>query len=428
MAKIDLEHLPTGIRIRTFKSGSQSIRIHFNYRGVECRETLANFEPTKANIRYAANLRGEILMAIMQGTFHYGDYFPNSERATLFGMKSKQVLIKTLLKNVQEDAEKTAEVSTYTPYRRMIKKHLMPAFGEICIGDLKPYHIREFIKNLKKPVKDKKTGVISYKPLKCKSVKNILIQLRKVVNRALIDELIHKNPFDNIVLSEILPKESFKSEYVIDPFEMWEIQTIINSLPPSEKAMAQFWFFTGLRPSELMALEWQDVNFDKGTVFIDRAIVYWRLKDPKTKSGKRLIMLLPPALEALTLQKTYALNRKKRVFFNPKNKRVWSHDQQLRAWWIGVCEQAGVRYRNPYQCRHTFATLLVSKGENILWIADQMGHVDTEMVIRTYAKKPKFTTGYQFKNNWDMIFKETRFPSNLDALRHVNELPLHAAS
>jgi len=412
MAKIDLDNLPTGIRVRTFKSGKQSIRIHFNYNGIECRETLINFEVTKSNIKYASNLRGEILRAIADGTFNYADYFPNSKRAKIFGLPNKKEYISTLLDAFQKEAEEKREVSTYTPYRRIVNKHLKPAFGDMQIGNLKSYHIQDFIQSLKKTVtsKSKTTGkeVTVEVRVKAKTIRNILIPLRGVVNKALTRNLIHQNPFSNIILKELLPNECFESDYVVDPFSIQEIHTIIDRLPVSERYMVQFWFFTGLRPSELMALEWQDVNFTEGVVHIDRAMVYKRIKSTKTHAGKRNIVLLPPALEALKAQKAASATDSSRIFINPGKNKPWEHDQQLRDWWERVCKKAAVRYRNPYQCRHTYATMLLSSGESVLWIADQMGHVDSEMVIRTYAKKPTISTDYQCKNDWGAFFDQNR--------------------
>ncbi|TIE15680.1 site-specific integrase, partial [Legionella pneumophila] len=65
---------PRGVSIREWETGS-AIRIIFSYRGVQCRETL-KLEPTKANLKYADRLRGEIINAIALGTFNYADYFP----------------------------------------------------------------------------------------------------------------------------------------------------------------------------------------------------------------------------------------------------------------------------------------------------------------------------------------------------------------
>lgn len=45
-----------------------------------------------------------------------------------------------------------------------------------------------------------------------------------------------------------------------------------------------------------------------------------------------------------------------------------------------------MRYRYPYQLRHTFASWALSSGENPLWVARQMGHKDVSMVLRVYGR------------------------------------------
>jgi hypothetical protein len=51
-----------------------------------------------------------------------------------------------------------------------------------------------------------------------------------------------------------------------------------------------------------------------------------------------------------------------------------------------VLKRAGIRMRGLYQTRHTFATLALSSGEAIGWVAEMLGHANTEMVIRHYHK------------------------------------------
>ncbi|EFL91459.1 hypothetical protein REG_1604 [Candidatus Regiella insecticola LSR1] len=48
-------------------------------------------------------------------------------------------------------------------------------------------------------------------------------------------------------------------------------------------------------------------------------------------------------------------------------------------------KRAGIRYRNPYQTRHTFATMHISQGANLFWLASQMGHKGPEMLFRHYG-------------------------------------------
>jgi len=67
-----------------------------------------------------------------------------------------------------------------------------------------------------------------------------------------------------------------------------------------------------------------------------------------------------------------------------------------------------VRYRNPYQTRHTFASMMLSAGDSILWLAKQMGHKNTKMIIEVYAKwiaQPNTESGYKRVKDWSMAVK-----------------------
>ena len=52
---------------------------------------------------------------------------------------------------------------------------------------------------------------------------------------------------------------------------------------------------------------------------------------------------------------------------------------------LPTLRKAGIRYRNPYQTRHTFATQMISRGANLFWLASQMGHKGPEMLFRHYV-------------------------------------------
>ena len=49
-------------------------------------------------------------------------------------------------------------------------------------------------------------------------------------------------------------------------------------------------------------------------------------------------------------------------------------------------KNANVRYRNPYQTRHTYASMMLSAGEHPMWVARQMGHAAWTMIARVYGK------------------------------------------
>ena len=144
-----------------------------------------------------------------------------------------------------------------------------------------------------------------------------------------------------------------------------------------------------MRTSELVALKWGDIDWLRKIVRISRAKTQHATEHetPKTRRGARDVKLLPPAIEALTAQKKNSFLAYGAVFLNPLYGEPWTGDQAIRKLaWIPAIKKAGIRYRNPYQTRHTYASMMLSAGEYPVWIAGQMGHADTAMIFRNYGR------------------------------------------
>ena len=117
-----------------------------------------------------------------------------------------------------------------------------------------------------------------------------------------------------------------------------------------------------------------------------RAKVGGQFKTTKTKSGFRTVDLNDQSEAALKNQLT--LNRVHEVvFLDEKYSRPWNCDQWIRKRvWIPALRNANVKYRNPYQTRHTFASHMLTNGKDPSWLAQQMGHKDWGMLRKTYAR------------------------------------------
>ncbi|HAT1993768.1 site-specific integrase [Fluoribacter dumoffii] len=384
----DAPKTANGVVVRKWPSGKTTLRISFYYRGVRCFEPI-KIEATAANIKYAERLRGEILNAIERGTFSYTDYFPNSKRAYIFGHVKSKITIGELLREFLEEAKSTKEASTFRGYKRVCDGHLFPMFDTVKIQDLQPAILRKWIRNLN---------------CTTKTVANILIPLRAVIEQALVDQYIKENPLNSIIVDKLLNKETKKSDYKPDPFSVDEINLILNNSEGQVRLLFQFAFFTGLRVSELIGLRWEDVDFQNQIIHVEETIVAKEAKGPKTEAGVRDVLLLPPALEALEQQKQYTFSLKGRVFHNPQTNKPWETSQQIRrTQWMHILKRAGIRYRNTYQTRHTYASMMLSQGENIMWVSRQLGHVDVEMVIKTYGRwipDSSSQSGYRPVHDW----------------------------
>lgn len=201
----------------------------------------------------------------------------------------------------------------------------------------------------------------------------------------------------------MVDKKTRSSDWEDDPFNQDEIKAILSEAKDQARNLFQFAFCSGLRTSELIALEWGDIDWLNGIIRVSRAVVLKKEKGTKTKSGQRDVLLLPPALEALQNQKKFTFIEGGRVFYNPRTNTSWETDAQIRkTCWAHILKKASVRYRNPYQTRHTYASMMLSAGENSLWVA-KMGHKDTEMIIKNYDRWiPDTSTlaGYTPVNDW----------------------------
>ncbi|WP_303230456.1 site-specific integrase [Comamonas kerstersii] len=368
------QKLPTGVKIREMKSGDR-LQIFFVWNEQSCRELLPICPINKASIKYAENLRNEIRRKIADGSFKYGDYFPDSPRAKQATADAR--LMRELLDQQLETYKKQVDngqlsPSTYKGYYKSITGERMAHWDKWQLKDVTPSALRDWISDM---------------DCTSKAIRNMLIPLRSVFEDALNDGAIDFNPFDRIALAKLIRQTSKASDYVVDPFTLEERAAILKACRADELPMFQFWFETGLRPGELQALEWQHIDFDKVTARIEQNQVAGVIKGPKTESGKRTIDLSPDAIAALKTQKSISFMRGKRVWLNPRTLKPWETDAQVRKTaWLPLMERAGIKYRNPYQIRHTYASTRLTAGANPWYIADQMGHADVTMVFKTYGK------------------------------------------
>ena len=213
-----------------------------------------------------------------------------------------------------------------------------------------------------------------------KRIKNVLVPLKGALRSAFQDGLIDRD------VSAQIPSISHRTKET-NPFTPQEIHLILEHSETQTRNLFQFAFFSGLRTSELIALEWGDVDFQRGVAKISRASVRKILKETKTKSGEREVKLLAPALAALIAQKPFTFDANNRIFHNPKTNSPWITDGQIRkSAWTPILKAADIPYRNPYQTRHTYASMLLSAGEDPMWVAHQMGHADWGMIRKTYGR------------------------------------------
>ena len=352
------------------KASESSIQISFTYRGVECRERV-RLKPTPANLKRAEQWRATVLLSIEHGTFIYSQAFPNSPNAARFAeYKGEVQTAGDYLEAWLKRQEKHLKASTYDGYRKIVNYHLIPEFGRVRLADLKRTTVRDWL--------DK---------LDCtnKRLANIQSVLRKSLDDAVEDELIAANPLYGWTYRK---QEGPKEEDDIDPFTPEEQRAIVDALPDQAANLVRFAFWSGLRTSELVALDWSDIDWRRGVIIVRKALTQTAevMEDTKTRSSRREVRILPPALAALEAQKAFTFLVGKEVFQDPRHSERWVGDSPIRITWTRALKKAKVRYRKPYQTRHTYASMMLSAGEHPMWVARQMGHSNVNTTMRSYGR------------------------------------------
>lgn len=348
-----------------------SIEITFAYRGVRCRERIG-LKPTPANLNRASRHRAAILDAIERNTFDYAVTFPESPRRLLFiDRPGKAITLTTYLDGWLIRMEAHLKRSTWDDYRKIVNHAIIPALGATIVAELKRTTIRDWL-----------SGIAASN----KRLANIQSVLRSALQDAVNDELIEANPLYGWKYER---REAPKREDDVDPFSSEEQAAILDVLSGQSKNLIRFALWTGLRTSELCAIEWGDIDWHRGVMRVQRAKTQAsdEPETTKTRSGMREVKLLDPALDALKAQKPYTFMKGWVVFENPRTGAAWIGDQPIRhGVWVPAMRKAGVRYRRPYQTRHTYASMMLSAGESPMWVAQQMGHSDWTMIARVYGR------------------------------------------
>ena len=189
--------------------------------------------------------------------------------------------------------------------------------------------------------------------------------LRQVLNRAVSWKLIDDNPAKRVPNPARRCREQ-------RPFDSWQqIRSLAGQLGPTHGPMVLFAAATGLRPSELFALEQRDVDRAAGVVQIRHAYANGRVKHTKTRLSRRAVPLQGIALEAHDQRRA---REDSPVLFPNADGGHLDFRNFNRRHWKPVQKAAGVDpLRDLYDLRHTYATCALRAGVPVFASSRSMG-------------------------------------------------------
>jgi integrase len=375
--------ITSGVRPR----GKDRIEFDFEFEGKRYRPTVKR-PPTEGNLRRALVQLQGIRERIASGTFSFSDEFPDFRYLgdvdiTARARTCNEVFDEFLKHCESRMAKNDLAFVTMDGYRKILKQVWRPTVGDEVFEKIRYSRLAK--------VAD------SYKWSK-KSYNNAVSALRCAFDYGYRDFPEKHNPASALKCLRITKKD----RPVIDPFTIQEAETLIAAIHrdwgEAQGNYDEFRFFTGLRPSEQIAVRVTDCDIAQGKIKIDKARVVARDKDRTKTSEDRIVELCPRALHVL--KRHLALRARLKLegkinhddlFFKDDGTPIRNLQYPWVRWRRTLTVTLKGRYREPYNARHSSVTWNLMLGKNPLWVAKQHGH-SVQTMLETYAAWLEGTT------------------------------------
>lgn len=279
-----------------------------------------------------------------------------------FDVKTKAKTIIEFCEEVLREKEKRLQPTSMISYYAQFEKHIIPFFDKKYPQEVTPLILKNW-----------------YSTFTNKSTLNTCVTaiLKPAFELAIIEEYIKTSPF-------IISFPSLKSDYEINPFNLEEIQLILNKTNGCFRNILGVSFFSGMRTGEVLSLKWENIDFKNKRINIVETRTMGLTKKPKTKSSIRSVDMLFQC-EIFLKEQRKLTGLSENVFLNTKGTLFYG-SIDLNYSWRNLLEELNLKHRGIYQTRHSFASNMLSNGENPLWVSQMLGHKSLTITLDTYTK------------------------------------------
>jgi integrase len=236
----------------------------------------------------------------------------------------------------------------------------------------------------------RKRTVPARKRLSDNTVRNILNPVRACLATAVQEGLIRHNPAQGIALPHRPLIDDEDDRENVRPLTREQLATLLDLVPARHRTMFRLLAATGLRISELIALQWRHVKLDGSQphVAVRRAIVRGRVQAPKSRHGRRDVPLGPELVSELRRHRTASEWPREGdpVFPSLAAEGTPLEPGNLRRRVLApAAEEAGVAWAGFHTFRHTCASLLFDEGRNVKQVQRWLGHHSASFTLDTYV-------------------------------------------
>ena len=299
--------------------------------------------------------------------------------------------------------------ATIVSYRQHIQNHIVPALGAVKLSALTPTAVQRFYNELqrsgvKTPKRDETGKIVRAKgevvyttsPMSPKTVKNVHGVLHQALKQAMRLGYIRSNPTEACILPRIEKAE-------MRPLDAPEIKCLLASLGDDVYCtLLKVDLFTGMRQGEILGLQWACVDFDRGTITVNKQLVHPREKGERyrlasLKNDKpRTIQPAPFVMNLLREHRRRQLQQRMRagslwddagipdLVFTSETGRYLNYTAVWRRYKLEL-ERAGLPSNRFHDLRHTYAVTRLRAGDDVKTVQENLGHHTAAFTLDQYG-------------------------------------------
>ena len=273
-----------------------------------------------------------------------------------------------------EERRTTVSGRTWRVQESMVRNLVKPHIGDKRLCKLSPADVRAMYRSLLADLTPSTVG-------------RVHAILKQAMRDAVRDKHIRTNPLDDVKA----PKQQRKEKDVLTADEVRRLLETVRG----DRFECAFYLcaLLGLRIGETLALRFEDVDLERGTIRVERTLYHGEVMPPKTLSSRRTLTLPSKALEALVRHCESSSKPRGYLFATASGKPVdvsnfykWSWKPALRK--AGLSETL-----TPHQLRHGTASLLLNQNVPVPVVSKYLGHANPGITMKVYAHMIDGTSG-----------------------------------
>ena len=256
---------------------------------------------------------------------------------------------------------------TYAGYRSYIENHLKPFFGNRNISEIGTETVQRYVS----------AKVVEGK-LSHRAIGHSLTIFKGIMGTAFDWGYIKQVPGARVKKPKVPHKEM---EYLSPD----EVHKLLEACNPADKVLFLTAVFTGCRRSELLAIQWADIDLNESTIRVNKGLYKGKLVDTKTEHSRRRISVPASVLNALMDHKLTCPASEMDLVFCTKQGNPYHPDWVYKKKFLPALRIAGIREMGMHALRHTCATLMIAANVQPKAIQAHLGHSSIQVTMDLYG-------------------------------------------